>query len=84
MADGSKLEGTLIRKDDFLVVFTLPDGTRKSIARNNGIPKVDVKDPKERPALSFAASIFEPVSPSSSKHGREIVARRLRWNACHH
>jgi cytochrome c oxidase cbb3-type subunit III len=47
MADGSKLEGTLIRKDDFLVVFTLPDGTRKSIARNNGVPKVDVKDPKE-------------------------------------
>ena len=47
LADGSKLEGTLIRKDDFLVVFTLPDGTRKSIARNNGVPKVDVKDPKE-------------------------------------
>src|SRR5262245_55310973 len=47
LADGSKLEGTLIRKDDFLVVFTLPDGTRKSMARNNGIPKVDVKDPKD-------------------------------------
>jgi cytochrome c oxidase cbb3-type subunit III len=47
LADGSKLEGTLIRKDDFLVVFTLPDGTRKSIARTNGIPKVDVKDPRD-------------------------------------
>ena len=47
LADGSKLEGTLIRKDDFLVVMTLPDGTRKSFARTNGIPKVDVKDPKE-------------------------------------
>jgi cytochrome c oxidase cbb3-type subunit III len=47
LADGSKLEGTLIRRDDFLVVFTLPDGTRKSIARNNGVPKVDVKDPKD-------------------------------------
>jgi cytochrome c oxidase cbb3-type subunit 3 len=47
LADGSKLEGTLIRKDDFLVVMTLRDGTRKSFARNNGIPKVDVKDPKE-------------------------------------
>ena len=33
LADGSKLEGTLVRKDDFLVVLTLPDGTRKSIAR---------------------------------------------------
>ena len=47
LADGSKLEGTLVRKDDFLVVFTLPDGTRKSMARNNGMPKVDVKDPRE-------------------------------------
>jgi cytochrome c oxidase cbb3-type subunit 3 len=47
MADGSKLEGTLVRKDDFLVILTLPDGTRKSMARNNGIPRVDVKDPRE-------------------------------------
>jgi cytochrome c oxidase cbb3-type subunit 3 len=47
LADGSKLEGTLVRKDDFLVILTLPDGTRKSIARNNGVPKVDVKDPRD-------------------------------------
>jgi cytochrome c oxidase cbb3-type subunit 3 len=47
MADGSKLEGKLVRKDDFLVILTLADGTRKSIARNNGVPKVDVKDPNE-------------------------------------
>jgi cytochrome c oxidase cbb3-type subunit 3 len=47
LADGSKLEGTLVRKDDFLVVLTLADGTRRSLARNNGIPKVDVKDPRE-------------------------------------
>jgi cytochrome c oxidase cbb3-type subunit 3 len=47
MADGSKLEGTLVRKDDFLVILMLPDGTRKSIARTNGVPKVDVKDPKD-------------------------------------
>jgi mono/diheme cytochrome c family protein len=46
MTDGSKLEGTLVRKDDFLVVLMLPDGTRKAIARNNGVPKVDVTDPK--------------------------------------
>jgi cytochrome c oxidase cbb3-type subunit 3 len=45
MADGSKLEGTLVRKDDFLVILMLPDGTRKSMARTNGVPKVDVKDP---------------------------------------
>jgi cytochrome c oxidase cbb3-type subunit 3 len=47
LADGSKLEGTLVRKDDFLVIITLPDGTRRSMARTNGIPKVDVKDPRE-------------------------------------
>lgn len=47
MADGSKLEGTLVRKDDFLVVIRLADGTRKSIARQDGIPKVDVKDPAQ-------------------------------------
>ena len=36
-----------MRKDDFIVILTLPDGTRKSIARSNGVPKVDVKDPKD-------------------------------------
>jgi cytochrome c oxidase cbb3-type subunit 3 len=46
MADGSTLQGTLVRKDDFLVILMLPDGTRKAIARNNGVPKVDVTDPK--------------------------------------
>ena len=47
LADGSKLEGTLVRKDDWLVILTLPDGTRRSMARTNGVPKVDVKDPSE-------------------------------------
>ena len=46
MSDGSKLEGTLVRKDDFLVILMLPDGTRRVIARNNGVPKVDVTDPR--------------------------------------
>lgn len=47
MADGSKLEGKLVRKDDFIVILTLADGTRKSIARNNDLPKVEIKDPNE-------------------------------------
>lgn len=47
MADGTKVEGALVRKDDFLVVITLPDGTRRSFARNNGVPKIDVKDSRE-------------------------------------
>jgi len=46
LADGSKLEGTLVREDDFLVVMILPDGTRRSMARTNGVPKVEIKDPK--------------------------------------
>ena len=47
MADGSKLEGTLVRADDFLIVINLPDGTRRSMARVNGVPRVEVKDPQE-------------------------------------
>jgi hypothetical protein len=46
LPDGSKLDGTLVRQDDFLVIITLPDGTRRSFARNNGVPKVEVRDPK--------------------------------------
>ncbi len=46
LANGQKLEGRLVRKDDFLVIITLPDGTRKSFARENDIPKVEVKDPQ--------------------------------------
>ena len=47
LANGQKLEGRLVRKDDFLVVLMLADGTRKSVARDNGVPQVDVKDPQE-------------------------------------
>jgi mono/diheme cytochrome c family protein len=47
MPDGEKIEGKLVRKDDFLVVLTLADGTHKSIAVDNGVPKVDVQDPQE-------------------------------------
>lgn len=47
MPDGRKLQGKLIRKDDFIVVLTLADGARKTIARDGDVPKVDVKDPNE-------------------------------------
>ena len=60
MADGSKLEGTLVRKDDFLVILTLADGTRKSIARNNGVPKVDVKDPQATRTRRWCSSSTIP------------------------
>ena len=47
LANGQKVEGQLVRKDDFLVILMLPDGTRKSFVRDNLIPQVDVKDPQE-------------------------------------
>lgn len=47
LANGQKVEGRLVRKDDFLVILMLPDGTRKSFVIDNGEPKVEVKDPQE-------------------------------------
>lgn len=46
-ANGQKVEGVLIRKDDFLVTLTLADGARRSIERNGDDPKVEVHDPSE-------------------------------------
>ena len=47
MPNGQKLQGKLLRKDDFIVVLTLADGSRRAIARDGGVPKVEVKDPNE-------------------------------------
>ena len=47
LANGQKLEGTLIRKDDFFVALTLADGTRRSFTRNGDVPGVVVRDPNE-------------------------------------
>jgi cytochrome c oxidase cbb3-type subunit 3 len=45
-ADGQKLEGFLVRKDDFVVTVMTSDG-RRTIARNGDEPKVEVHDPNE-------------------------------------
>jgi len=45
LSGGQKLEGVLIRKDDFMVTLRLPDGTRRSIARDGDMPKVEIHDP---------------------------------------
>lgn len=47
LADGQKLEGVLVRADDFIVTLTLAGGARKSIARDGNVPKVEVHDPYE-------------------------------------
>jgi cytochrome c oxidase cbb3-type subunit III len=71
MADGSKLQGTLVRQDDFLVVLMLPDGTRKSMARTDGVPKVEVRDPMEGHKNAIVKLAFED---SDNKKMHDITA----------
>jgi cytochrome c oxidase cbb3-type subunit 3 len=47
LGGGQKLEGVLIHKDDFIVTLRLADGTRKTVARDGDVPKVEVHDPNE-------------------------------------
>jgi cytochrome c oxidase cbb3-type subunit 3 len=48
MPDGETLQGNVVRKDDYIVIMTLTDGTRKSIPLDvDPAPKVEVKDPNE-------------------------------------
>jgi len=44
LANGQKIEGSLVHEDDFLVILKLADGTRRSIPIENGVPKVEVPD----------------------------------------
>jgi mono/diheme cytochrome c family protein len=61
MANGSRLEGTLVRYNDFMVILTLADGTRRTIAREDGIPKVDVDDPQEaHKAMAMKLAFEDP------------------------
>jgi cytochrome c oxidase cbb3-type subunit 3 len=47
MTNGAKIEGTLVRKDDFIVTLMEADGTRKSISRNALVKSVVVQDPHD-------------------------------------
>jgi cytochrome c oxidase cbb3-type subunit III len=44
-ASGEKVEGPLVRIDDFLVVLSLPDGTTRSFVRDGDRPAVAINDP---------------------------------------
>jgi cytochrome c oxidase cbb3-type subunit III len=44
---GEKLEGNLLRIDDFLVTVALADGTSRTIRREGDVPKVEVHDPMQ-------------------------------------
>jgi cytochrome c oxidase cbb3-type subunit 3 len=69
MPNGQKFEGKLVRKDDFLVILTLADGTRKSIARDGDVPKVEVKDPNEAHKAMLLA-----IDDPENKHLHDITA----------
>ena len=42
---GEKVEGRLVRIDDFLVIIGMPDGSTRSFRRDGAVPKVDITDP---------------------------------------
>jgi cytochrome c oxidase cbb3-type subunit 3 len=44
---GEKVEGRLVRIDDFLVLVGMPDGSTRSFRRDGPVPKVDITDPLE-------------------------------------
>jgi cytochrome c oxidase cbb3-type subunit 3 len=45
MPSGEKIEGRLVKIDDFIVTITQADGSIRSVRRSGAVPKVDVKDP---------------------------------------
>src|SRR5215472_3010757 len=69
MPDGRKFEGKLIRKDDYIVILTLSDGMRKSIARDGDVPKVEVKDPNEAHKKMVLA-----MDDPENKHLHDVTA----------
>ena len=46
-SSGAVIQGELIRYDDFFVALLEADGQRRSFARRNGVPKVEVNDPAD-------------------------------------
>jgi cytochrome c oxidase cbb3-type subunit 3 len=46
-SSGARVEGRLLRIDDFTVVLMQEDGARRTFLRNGNEPKVEVRDPAE-------------------------------------
>jgi cytochrome c oxidase cbb3-type subunit 3 len=55
LPSGEKVEGRLVRVDDFLVTIALEDGTTRTIRRNGDEPKVEIRDPREGHSTLLAA-----------------------------
>ncbi|HXA57161.1 MAG TPA: c-type cytochrome [Candidatus Acidoferrum sp.] len=47
LANGTKVEGNLVRKDDFVVTLIEADGTRRTFSRNADVKDVEVSDPHD-------------------------------------
>mgnify|MGYP001580060098 CR=1 FL=1 len=47
LPSGQVFEGRLLRIDDFIVALTLADGTSRSFRREDNVPKVEIRDPRE-------------------------------------
>jgi cytochrome c oxidase cbb3-type subunit 3 len=45
LPSGERVEGELVRIDDFLVTLRLADGTFRTFRRDDDVPKVEVRDP---------------------------------------
>ncbi len=43
---GQRIEGSLVRYDDFMIILTMPDGTQRSFARDANVPRLEVNDPR--------------------------------------
>ena len=57
LESGERLEGQLVRIDDFLVTVALSDGTSRTFRRQGDVPHVEVRDPKQ--ALEHAHKAIE-------------------------
>jgi len=44
---GQRVEGRLVRVDDFIVTLAQGDGTQRTFRRDGDVPKVDIRDPLE-------------------------------------
>jgi cytochrome c oxidase cbb3-type subunit III len=55
MPNGEKVQGQVVRLDNFFITLLLDDGRQRTIRREGDVPKVDVKDPldfhKKLPAI---------------------------------
>ena len=65
-ATGQKIEGTLVRLDDFYVVVELADGTQRTFRRAGNDPVVDVRDPLE-PHINM-------LPPYTDRHIHNVTA----------